>query len=112
MLANGYIPYHPAIDVGIDAIYYLESRNELLRVQLKSRPTIDKKYLDRQIWIAFPDGGDWFLFQHDDLVSHVKGLGVALPSDSWQNYGRYSWSAIPAWMRQWLERFKVEELTR
>lgn len=39
-------------------------------MQLKGRWTIDKKYLGRNIWIAFPDRGEWYVAPHDLMVEH------------------------------------------
>lgn len=44
-------------------------------VQLKGRWTIDKKYQGRNVWIAFHDGGHWYVAPHDELVRLAQGYG-------------------------------------
>ncbi len=60
-LKQGYNAYLPVYDHGIDLILHNESTGDTKLVQLKGRWTIDKKYLNRNIWIAFPDSGDWYV---------------------------------------------------
>ncbi len=65
--------FSPVYDDGIDFILCREDGKggpaDLRKVQLKSRWTIHKKYLGRDIWVAFPDDDDWYLAPHDDLVT-------------------------------------------
>jgi hypothetical protein len=57
-LAQDFNVFLPSYDGGVDFILYRESDNELRKVQLKSRWTIDQKYINRDIWVAFPIAGD------------------------------------------------------
>ena len=54
-----------------------------LRVQLKSRVSINEKYLCKDLWMMFPAGDKWFLIPHDELV---KLLGKTDPG--WDKYSR------------------------
>jgi hypothetical protein len=56
-LQQGFNAFLPVYDGGVDFILYRESDRELRKVQLKGRWTIDRKYLARDIWIAFPLAG-------------------------------------------------------
>src|SRR5205807_5920985 len=44
---------------------------DTMKVQLKSRCTIDKKYSGKNVFIAFPANGSWYLVEHDILVQKV-----------------------------------------
>ena len=66
-----------------------------LRVQLKGRPTIDKKYCGKDLWMAFRVEDRWYLVPHDELVRIVDKETSALKSKSWQNKGRYTWPKPP-----------------
>ena len=46
---------------GADFLAYHKDGNETLKVQLKSRITIDKKYLGRGLYITFPAKRAWYL---------------------------------------------------
>src|SRR5882672_1302652 len=56
---------------GADFLAYHVNGRETLRVQLKSRLTINKKYLDKNLHIAFPVGDLWYLIEHDALVQLI-----------------------------------------
>ena len=43
-----------------------------LKVQLKGRITIQKKYRKKKIYIAFPDKGVWYLYPHDEFLAHLE----------------------------------------
>jgi hypothetical protein len=50
-LEQGFSAFLPVYDGGVDVILYHESDSELRKVQLKSRWTIDRKYMGRDIWV-------------------------------------------------------------
>lgn len=58
---------------GADVLAYNPSTNLTRAIQIKSRPTIDAKYMKRNLWIAFPhwvsdSQQDWYVVPHDELV--------------------------------------------
>ncbi|WP_133250221.1 hypothetical protein [Novacetimonas pomaceti] len=88
-LEQGFNAFLPVYDGGIDFILYRESDGETRNVQLKGRWIIDRKYIGRKIWIAFPVDGDWYLVPHDEMVRQAEEQGyVATPS--WIDGGAYS----------------------
>lgn len=85
-MKKGYNAYLPVYDHGIDLILHSEATGDTKLIQLKGRWTIDKKYLGRNIWIAFPDRGEWYVAPHDELVRMgERHTG----SESWRR-GSYS----------------------
>lgn len=86
---------------GADFIAYHATENLTLKVQLKSRLTINRKKYggeDKDIWIAFPYGTShdrcWYLIQHDRLVQKVGTHTIWLNSDTWLQKGDYSSTRI------------------
>lgn len=61
-----------------------------LRVQLKARATIDRKYEGRDVHVAFPAGSDWYLVAHDDLIRIAGKTTRWLETRSWMEGGNYS----------------------
>jgi hypothetical protein len=43
--------------------------NQFIKVQLKGRFTLDKKYCDKELYIAFPHLNDWYLYPHDKFFN-------------------------------------------
>jgi hypothetical protein len=79
---------------GADFLAYHIGGSNTLKVQLKSRVFIEKKYLGKSLFMAFPIRGEWYLVPHDELVSLIKKHTSWLTSDSWRKHGGYS-SANP-----------------
>lgn len=75
---------------GADFLAYKSNETETLKVQLKSRITIDKKYFGKNLWVAFPFKDSWYLIEHDSLVEKVGKSTNWLNSDSWINGNGYS----------------------
>ena len=73
----------------MDFILYRESDGELRKVQLKSRWTVDQKYMNRDIWVAFPIAGDWCLMPHDLMFAAGEADGITRTA-SWRDNGAYS----------------------
>ena len=95
---------------GADFIAIHINGSTFVKVQLKSRLTFDKKYIGKDIYIAFPDGNDWYFFNHDDLLALLTAhptLGQYFQSPSWQNGGQYSWPQIPQAMKTFLMPYKL-----
>lgn len=80
---------------GADFLAYHKDGNQTLRVQLKGRVTIDKKYLGRDLYMNFPVRGTWYLVPHDELVELVERSTNWLNTKSWNKNRRYS-SAHPS----------------
>ena len=90
-LQQGFNAFLPVYDGGVDFILYREYDNVIRKVQLKGRWTIGKKYVDRDIWMAFPIDGAWYLMPHDAMVEFAKTDGKSLESTAWLEGGAYSW---------------------
>jgi hypothetical protein len=75
---------------GADFLAYHKDGNHTLKVQLKSRISISKKYLRKTLCMAFPIKGAWHLVEHDHLVALVKKHTTWLTSESWKRRGNYT----------------------
>ena len=77
---------------GADFIAQHIDGNTFMKVQLKGRLTFDKKYQNKNIFIAFPYLNNWYLFDHDELLNvflHTFPNQFAT-SASWLNEEAYS----------------------
>ena len=67
--------------------------DEMLKIQLKGRFTLDKKYIGKDIFIAFIENDTIKLYEHD------KALELFPKSSkntvSWKDKGQYSWLKTP-----------------
>ena len=79
---------------GADFLAYHVNGSTTLKVQLQSRLTIDGKYHGKDIWMAFPHGGYWYLVPHDILVEKVGQHTDWLKSLSWTDRHGYSSTSV------------------
>jgi hypothetical protein len=63
---------------------------EFFKVQLKGRFTLAKKYLDKDLYVAFPlnlEEDQWCIYPHDEVISRLEAEGLYLDSKSWEKSG-------------------------
>jgi len=72
---------------GADFLAYHIDGKTTLKVQLKARPTIDRKYCNKDIWIAFPYNDCWYLVEHDLLVKKARRHTKWLTRGYWTEKG-------------------------
>lgn len=75
---------------GADFIAKHINGDDYIKVQLKGRISIDKKYMGKDVWIAFPNNTCWYLVPHDAMVNYLLGNSTIKDSKSWETYGGYS----------------------
>ena len=75
---------------GADFLAYHKDGSSTLKVQLKSRLFIAKKYIGKELCMAFPLRGYWHLIEHEKLVDIVGKTTPWLESLSWRENGAYS----------------------
>ena len=78
-----------------------------LKIQLKGRMTIDKKYLSKDIHIAFIIEDECFVYPHDEMLDRILMLDKISSSKSWIEAGSYSWPRPPLWAKDILSDYKV-----
>lgn len=80
---------------------------DTLKVQLKPRLSFFEKYRNKELWVTFPDGADWFLYPHDDLLARVLAETNVANTASWKDEGGYTFPTLSAQMREMLEPFRL-----
>ena len=92
---------------GADFLAYHKDGNDTLKVQLKGRMTISKKYIGRNLYICFPHKDSWYLVIHDELIAFLEKTTNYLQTESWRVNGSYH-SATPSQQTMiWLESSKL-----
>jgi hypothetical protein len=98
---------------GADFLAYHNDGEQTLKVQLKGRLTINKKYLGKQIYMAFPMAETWYLVPHDKLVELVKEHTKWIGTRSWSDIsedGHYHSPAPPKNLTKALIPFQLKPL--
>lgn len=75
------------------ADFFAINSDDMLKVQLKGRFTVDKKYIGKSILIAFIENEIIKLYDHDEAVNMLADN--IINSKSWEDKGSYSWGQTP-----------------
>jgi len=79
-----------------------------LKIQLKGRLVIDRKYSGKDIHIAFLHGDDLYLYDHDKFVEFLEDNAlIGAESVTWHQQGIRHWASPPAWAITYLAPFRI-----
>ena len=78
---------------GADFIAVHNDGKQMLKIQLKGRFTIDKKYQKKDIYIAFLEEGIVKMYKHDEVIDFLPDN--IKNSVSWAERDGYSWGKTP-----------------
>lgn len=92
---------------GADFLAYHVDGETTLKVQLKGRANIDKKYSGKGLHIAFPAGASWYIIEHDALVELCRRHTNWLNTTSWTAKGGYSVASPSNALLAALEPFRL-----
>ena len=90
---------------GADFIALHVDGETMLRVQIKGRLTLDRKYIGRGVHVVFRLDDRVFLYPHDEMVERVEASGRMVGTASWDVKGSYHWPRPPAWAMAMLEDY-------
>ena len=95
---------------GADFLAYHKDGDQTLKVQLKGRMLIDRKYIGKNLYMCFRIGDIWHLILHDELMRIVEEiLPETFETLSWER-GTYSWPRPPKQVRERLSRFALNSM--
>lgn len=94
---------------GADFLAVHINGEHLLKVQLKSRVGIEKKYSGRKIYMAFPiKNTGWYLIAHEKLVEIFDLTTNALNTSAWKDRGAYHSRDPSVELRNALEEYRID----
>lgn len=93
---------------GADLIACHIDGQTFLRIQLKGRCCFYEKYRGKDLWIAFRDGDDWYLFPHDDVLTQIRESGRLDGTQSWDERGGYSFPYLTAALKAMLSAYRLQ----
>lgn len=74
-------------------------------VQLKPRFGLWQKYEGKHLWIAFPHSGDWYMYDHDEMLSRLQlSKHKLFSTDSWLSGKAYTFPKLPLEIKPLLVR--------
>lgn len=81
---------------------------EPLKVILKGRAMIAKKYIDEDLHICFPDSEGWYFLKHDALVDVIAQHTNWLSTESWIAGELYSTPTLSSSLKDQLSGFFIQ----
>ena len=72
--------------------------DDMLKIQLKGRFTIDKKYIGKDIFVSFLEEGKVKIYKHDKALKLIPEN--VKTSKSWSEVGSYSWGKTPKYFNK------------
>ena len=98
---------------GADFIACHIDGNTFVKIQLKGRLHFEKKYKGKNIYIAFNQGGKWYLYPHDELLrKKVEGQktveGLMKIQNRGMSDGIYNWPSIPKKLEKLMAQYANE----
>jgi len=92
---------------GADFIACHINGNTFLKIQLKGRLTIDEKYSEKNIFVAFNQDDKWYIYPHDQLKDELLNKGLMIGSKSWDDNHSYSWPKIPKNISNHMKKYAI-----
>jgi hypothetical protein len=92
---------------GADFIAQHIDGEKFLKIQLKGRLYFAKKYIGKNLHIAFFAKESWYLCPHDEALDLAIALGDFRSTKSWQEGGAYSFPAPSRELYRLLETYKI-----
>ncbi len=90
---------------GADFIACHIDGNTFIKIQLKGRLTIDKKYNGKDIYVAFNQNDKWYIYPHDKLQSKLSDKVSG--TKSWDDIGCYNYPNIPKSLTEYMEQYAI-----
>lgn len=92
---------------GADFLAVHVNGKQTLRVQLKARLTIGRKYQNKNLYMMFPVQDVWYLVDHDELMDFARDTTNWLSTKSWTEQGLYHSGAPPSALLDALAAFRM-----
>ena len=93
---------------GADFIAVHIDGETFLKVQLKARLIIDRRYEGKEIHIAFLHGDKLYIYDHDAFLKHlVENNRIGGSSTSWHDQGFRTWPSPPSWAVAFLKAYRI-----
>lgn len=92
---------------GADFIACHVDGSTILKVQLKGRAGFYKQYEGKQLYIAFQEGGETYLYPHDEVLQQWLDLGKIAGTDSWEEKGEFHYPRLTKELKSLLLPYRL-----
>jgi hypothetical protein len=81
----------------------------VLKVQLKGRLTVSKKYEKKDLWICFPSGDVWYIYPHDIILAALIKDKKNSIQNTYNAGGGYSFPSLSKELSRLLSEYEIKE---
>ena len=92
---------------GADFIAQHIDGETFLKIQLKGRLMFDRKYIGKNIYIAFFRNKEWFLYPHDEMLELILSQTNIGNTKSWREGGAYSFPSLGRQLNALFAPYKI-----
>jgi hypothetical protein len=78
-----------------------------LKVQLKGRLTVNKKYEGKDLWICFPNQDAWYIYPHDKILDVLLKKKSNPIRKTYQELGEYHFPSLSKELINLLKNYKL-----
>ena len=82
---------------------------KFLKVQLKGRFWLDKKYSGKGLHIAFPVADNWYIYPHDEILTEILATTNLGRTSFWQKNGYHHRGVLSQKLHKLLMPYRVPE---
>ena len=93
---------------GADFIACHINGSHFLKIQLKGRLIVNKKYEGKEIYIAFRASGIWYLYPHDKVRDEILNFGLMANTSSWEVKGGYGWPRLSVQLKSHMQQYAID----
>ena len=94
---------------GADFIAQHIGGEQFLKVQLKGRCFVAKRYTGKSLYMCFQNDGTWYLVPHDALLTWLDENTTVTQSSSWIDQGNYHFPSLSANLKAFLESYRLND---
>ncbi len=78
-----------------------------LKVQLKGRLTFWKKYENKDLWMCFPSGSDWYIYPHDEALKLLMKRKKNSMKSTYEKEGTYGFPKMSEELKFLMNKYKI-----
>jgi len=77
-----------------------------IKVQLKSRLSVDRKYNGKEMYIAFRQNHQWYVYPHDKLQHELLEMGL-MSGTEWKEKGIYTRGVLSNRLTEHMKQYAI-----
>lgn len=77
-----------------------------IKVQLKGRLSVDRKYNGKEVYIAFRQNDQWYVYPHDKLQDELLEMGL-MSGAEWKEKGIYTRGVLSKSLTEHMKQYAI-----